>query len=64
MNDLIFIVALLAMYAINVALCIINCRSVNQKVDWLWTLSLSLFLLPMIIIIGTKAESFLKRNGW
>lgn len=64
MNEIIFLTIAALMYAINVGLCVINCRSVNQRVEWAWTLSLSLLWLPMLIIIGTKIEAFLKRNGW
>lgn len=64
MIDLIFLAIVALMYAINVALCVINCRSVNQKVDWPIALCASFLWLPLAILAGTKVEAFLKRNGW
>lgn len=64
MNEKIFLAFCVLMYATNVALCVINCRSVDQKVDWPIALGASFLGLPMLVIIGTEIEAFLKRNGW
>lgn len=64
MNETILLTIAVLMYAINVALCVINCRSVDQKVDWPIALGASFLGLPLAIIVCCKAEAFLKRNGW